>query len=349
MKRFFMPAIGGLVGLIALALVYFGNPPNMGICVACFLRDTAGALGLHGAGVVQYLRPEIVGILLGVLILSLIRGEFSARGGSAPFTRFILGFALMVGALIFLGCPLRMVLRIAGGDLNGLVGLLGFVTGILCGVFFLKKGYALQRTSETARSDGYLLPIVVVVLLGLMLVVPTIFKSSATGPGSMHAPLWIALGAGLVIGAIGFFSRLCFVGSIRDAVLFKKFYMLSAIISLIVVVAAGNIILGKFQLGFAEQPIAHNNHLWNFLGLSMVGLCSVLLGGCPFRQLILAGSGNSDSGITIVGMIAGGAMAHNFGMASSAAGVTQNGKIGFAVMAVVVLFIAAYNTFGRKK
>ena len=44
---------GGLVGLISVALVYFGNPKNMGACIACFLRDTAGALGLHSAEVVQ--------------------------------------------------------------------------------------------------------------------------------------------------------------------------------------------------------------------------------------------------------------------------------------------------------
>ena len=60
------PIITGLViGILAPLLVKWGNPGNMGICMACFTRDIAGALGLHNAGVVQYVRPEIIGGLLG--------------------------------------------------------------------------------------------------------------------------------------------------------------------------------------------------------------------------------------------------------------------------------------------
>ena len=32
---------GVIIGIIAVALVYFGNPANMGFCIACFLRDTS--------------------------------------------------------------------------------------------------------------------------------------------------------------------------------------------------------------------------------------------------------------------------------------------------------------------
>ena len=49
---------GGVIGLLAALLVKFGNPVNMGICVACFYRDIAGALGLHRAEVVQYIRRK---------------------------------------------------------------------------------------------------------------------------------------------------------------------------------------------------------------------------------------------------------------------------------------------------
>ena len=61
---------GLVIGIAALVLGAHGNPGNMGFCIACFLRDTAGALGLHGAEVVQYFRPEIVGILLEVQALN---------------------------------------------------------------------------------------------------------------------------------------------------------------------------------------------------------------------------------------------------------------------------------------
>ena len=118
----------------------FGNPVNMGFCIACFLRDIAGAVGMHRAAAVQYIRPEIIGLVLGSLIMALSKKEFAARGGSSPMTRFILGFFVMIGCLMFLGCPFRMILRLAGGDGNALLGLVGFVAGILCGVFFLNRG-----------------------------------------------------------------------------------------------------------------------------------------------------------------------------------------------------------------
>ena len=63
-KENFPPLViisGLVIGVIAAVLVKLGNPGNMGICVACFERDIAGALGLHRAAVVQYIRPEIIG------------------------------------------------------------------------------------------------------------------------------------------------------------------------------------------------------------------------------------------------------------------------------------------------
>ena len=344
-----LPLVGVLTAAISITLVLCGNPGNMGFCIACFLRDTAGAIGLHRAAPVQYVRPEIIGIVLGAFILSLVKKEFSPKGGSAPLTRFVLGFSLMVGALIFLGCPLRMALRIAGGDLNAVVGLFGFVAGILCGIFFLNKGYSLKRSYEVSKTDGFLTPVSVLVLLGVLLIVPSVLVFSTEGPGSMHAPLVVALIAGFIMGGVGFISRLCFVGGIRDSILFKSFTMFSPFVALIIAGIIGNFIFGRFHLGFENQPIAHTDVLWNFLGMLMVGFCSVLLSGCPFKQLVLAGSGNSDSAITVLGMIAGAAFAHNFSMASSPAGVTGNGKIGYIISMVVVIFIAVYNTFIKKK
>ena len=75
--------VGALIGILGPLLQLFGNPPNMGICVACFERDIAGALGLHRAAVVQYLRPEIIGFVLGAPGCAVFR-EFKARSGSLP-------------------------------------------------------------------------------------------------------------------------------------------------------------------------------------------------------------------------------------------------------------------------
>ena len=350
-KKISLPLVGVLFAIGSLILVACGNPGNMGLCVACFLRDTSGAIGLHSFAAAQYARPETIGIVLGALIVSLITREFAPKGGSAPITRFVLGACVMIGALIFLGCPTRMVLRIAGGDLNAVVGIFGFAAGIFGGMFFLNKGFSLRRTHKQPKTEGFALPVLAVILLFALIFVPTLlnFTDVGGGPGGARAPIWIGLVAGLVMGGVGFISRFCFVGGIRDSFFFKNFSMLFAFLALLVVATVGNLIMGNFNLGFEGQPVAHTDGLWNFLGLGLVGFASVLLGGCPFRQVVLAGSGNTDSVSAVFGMMFGAAIAHNFSIASSGAGVSDNGPIAFVIAAVIVVAIAVLNTFFRGK
>lgn len=332
---------GGIVGIISVLLVHFGNPANMGFCIACFLRDTAGGLGLHRAAVVQYIRPEIIGLVLGAFLISLKNKEFESRGGSSPFIRFLLGIVVMIGALIFLGCPLRMILRLAGGDLNAIVGIAGFAAGIFVGVQFLNKGFSLKRNYKMVKSEGYLFPIINVGLLILLVVSPAFIFFSESGPGSAHAPIMISLIAGLIVGVLGQRTRLCMVGGIRDEIMFKDNYLLLGFLAIAVTAMIGNFAFGYFKLGFAGQPIAHTDGLWNFLGMAIVGWGSVLLGGCPFRQLILSGEGNTDSVVTVMGMLVGAGIVHNFGLASSVDGPTLNGKIA-AFICFVFLGIISY-------
>ena len=72
---------GSVVGLAAIILTALGNPKNMGFCIACFVRDIAGGLKLHNASVVQYIRPEIIGLILGSFLIAVITKEFRPRGG----------------------------------------------------------------------------------------------------------------------------------------------------------------------------------------------------------------------------------------------------------------------------
>ena len=46
-ERWYVVISGVVIGLSALILVEFGNPKDMGFCIACFLRDIAGSLHLH--------------------------------------------------------------------------------------------------------------------------------------------------------------------------------------------------------------------------------------------------------------------------------------------------------------
>lgn len=335
---------GSVIGIIAVLLVKLGNPANMGFCIACFIRDIAGSMGFHRAEVVQYFRPEIVGLVVGAFIISLFSGEFSPKGGSSPILRFLLGIVVMIGALVFLGCPLRMILRIAGGDLNAVIGLVGFIVGIVCGVQFLNKGFSLKRNYKQSALEGYAFPVVNALMFVLFLAVPALFIFSEKGPGSAAAPIMIALAAGLIVGGLAQKSRICMVGGARDMIMFKDSYLLLGFLAILVVAFLGNLAFGFFKLGFADQPIAHTDGLWNFLGMVVVGWGSVLLGGCPLRQVILSGEGNSDSAVTFMGFLVGAAIAHNFGLASSAKGASANGPVAVAICLIVLLIVSLMNS-----
>lgn len=354
-ERTIIISTGVIIGIIASMLVYFGNPANMGYCIACFLRDTAGGLGLHSAKAVQYIRPEIIGLILGALGAASTHGEFSPKGGSSPLTRFALGFFAMVGCLMFLGCPFRMLLRLAGGDLNALAGLVGFAGGIYAGIYFLNRGYSLKRTYKMTTAEGGLLPAAAVVLLLLLITAPAFihYTKAGGGPGAKHAAIAISLVAGLGVGALAQRTRFCMIAGIRDFILFRETKMLWGFIAVTVAALLCNLTLTSvtgasfFKLGFAGQPIAHTDALWNALGLFLAGFACVLLGGCPMRQLILAGEGNSDSAIGVLGLIAGAAFCHNFGLASSGAGPTANGQIAVVLGIIVVTIIAYMNTYQK--
>ena len=130
--------------------------------------------------------------------------------------------------------------------------------------------------------------------------------------------------------------------------------------TLFVVMLIYNIAMGKFVLGF-DTPgiIAHSEHLWNILGMYAVGFAAVLAGGCPLRQLILAGQGSSDSAVTVLGLFFGAALCHNFGLASSgtavnaetgevvAGAVTPAGKVA-CIICIIICFVIAFTNKREK-
>ncbi|MHC6202154.1 YedE family putative selenium transporter [Breznakiellaceae bacterium SP9] len=337
-------AAGAVIGGLAVMLTQLGNPPNMGLCAACFLRDTAGALGLDAAAAPSYIRPELLGFLIGAFLVSRIRGEWKSTGGTAGLSRFFIAFFVMFGALVFLGCPLRVMLRLGGGDLNALVGLAGFGAGAAGGSIFIRKGFSFGEAKPQNAVNGSIMSILALVLLAFLILRPAFIRFSEAGPGSMHAPIAISLIAALIIGGLVQKSGLCMSGSIRNIVLIRNPTMFWGYLAVFAAALVGNLALGSFKLGFESQPIAHTDSLFNFLGLAVVGYGSVLLGGCPLRQIIMAGEGSSDAGICVLGFVAAGASAHNFGIAASPAGVPDNGKIAVIIGLVVITLFGLFHT-----
>lgn len=343
--------VGAVIGVLATFLQKSGNPANMAICVACFGRDMAGALGLHRAAVVQYMRPEIIGFVLGSFIAALAFKEFKPNGGSSPLTRFILGMIAMIGALVFLGCPWRVILRLAGGDGNALFGLAGLVAGVWIGTLFFKSGYNLGRAQAQSIGTALLMPLLMLGLLALRILFPPmegeaqsgVLWYSISGPGAAHAPLLFSLGAGLGIGFLAQRSRFCTMGAIRDVLLFRQWYLMYGFLALLGTALLANLLLGQFKPGFEGQPIAHTMWFWNFSGMLVAGLAFALAGGCPGRQAFMSGEGNSDAGVFVLGSLAGAAIAHNFGLASSAQGIGPYGVHAVVIGLAVLLFIGFTN------
>ena len=359
-KRSGLIVAGLIFGVLTAVLAFAGNPANMAICAACFIRDVAGSLKLHSAEPVQYFRPEIVGMVVGAFLIAIATKEYRSTAGSSPMVRFALGFIMMIGALVFLGCPLRMVIRMAAGDLNAWIGLIGFVLGTGTGAFFLNKGFSLGREYDTGKAAGDVLSVVLTLLFILAISGLIAVAASEKGPGSMHAPWILALVVALVIGALAQKTRLCFASGFRNAWLMRDFTMLLPIAGIFVIMLVYNIATGNFHLSTAGQPIAHSQQLWNILGLYAVGFAAVLAGGCPLRQMIMAGQGSSDAAVTFLGLLVGAAFAHNFGWAGAAAAAATDttpavaggpalaGQVAL-VVCIVVLFIIAGVNIQKKK
>jgi YedE family putative selenium metabolism protein len=333
---------GAIIGVLASFLQYAGNPANMGICIAGFERDIMGALGFHRAAAAQYIRPEIIGLVLGATLAALIFREFKGRATSASIVYFVLGVFTMIGALVFQGCPLRAILRLAGADLNAILGLGGFAFGVVVGVQFLKLGYTPGRSYKISPVVGWILPLMMIGLLLLLVFQPQFSDGgpiffSQVGAGSMHAAIWISLGAGLLIGFLGQRTRFCIMGAVRDVTLMRETSLMSGVAGLVVAAFITNFLLGQVNFGFADQPVAQSLHLWNFLGMTLVGLASALAGGCPSRQLFLAGEGSGDATTFVMGMFGGAIVAHNLNMVKPCVTGALPVTVSLAGMIAVVL------------
>lgn len=339
---------GAVLGIVAAFLAYAGNPANMGICAACFLRDTSGALGFHSVQTLQYLRPELIGLVLGGFLASLFwTKEFAPKNSTATFSSFFLGVFAMIGALVFLGCPWRAFLRLGGGDMTAIAGFLGLAAGVGIGLFFKNNGYKVDESVSISKNIGFL-PVIFSVLLLLALVFGLkigengALFSSVKGPAAQHAALFISLIGGLVVGVFMQKSKFCSVGAF--ARVYKgDFSMFWGVVAIIAFASIANLALGQYKFGFEAQPIAHNNFVWNFLGMVLAGLCFSLSEGCPGKHLVQMGTGNLHSGIFVIGMMAGAGFAHNFLLASSPAGITPYASWAVGLGFVFAVYVGVLN------
>lgn len=336
-------ASGLAAGLCGVWLSLLGNPENSGICVSCFFENSAGALGLHDNERMQYLRPELLGFFFGALGSAALSGEFRSRGGSAPLPRLFAGVLLIVGGAVFIGCPIKLVLRLTAGDLSAVGGVVGLVAGVWLGLRGLRHGVALGRPAEQRLGSALAIPFLFLLLLVFMLAKPGFLLEASHGSAARHAPPQAAFAIAVGLGALAQRSRFCITGGVRDAFLLGRrsplFWGLLAFIGGALLL---NLTSGRFHGGFYGQPGSHVELMWSTLGMLLVGWVSTLIGGCPFRQLIKAGEGDGDAGLVVIGMFLGGGVVQSWGIAATASGVAVAGKlavlIGLALTILVTLF-----------
>jgi YedE family putative selenium metabolism protein len=330
---------GAALGFGAVLLSLLGNPVNSGICISCFMENLAGALQLQDNLRMSYIRPELIGFLLGSFFMAKKSNRFHVSGGSSPLIRFFLGFFIIVGCAVFIGCPIKLIQRLASGDVTAIVALLGLLFGVWLGAKYIRAGVFLDREKQLPKINGYILPVIGVLLLVFLLIKPSFIHQGQTGPAAQHAPILISLAISLVIGALAQRSGLCITGGIRNFFLVREKTLLYGVITFFLSALLLSLLTGQFNFGLNGQPASHLGHGWTFLAMTLVGLASVIIDGCPFRQVIKAGQGDVDAGITCFGMVTGAALVITWLLRSTSAGPSFNGKIAVLVGLIFCLVV----------
>ena len=81
----------------------------------------------------------VIGILAGAFIGAVSGGEFRWQWVEGKFASFLRGIVVAICALIISGCPMRLMIRSAYGDVKALLGVIALMLGCVVGTLILKK------------------------------------------------------------------------------------------------------------------------------------------------------------------------------------------------------------------
>jgi YedE family putative selenium metabolism protein len=258
----------------------------------------------------------------------------------------LIGILLIIGCSVFIGCPVKMILRISSGDVGALVGLAGLIAGIYIGLEFIENGFQLGKAKEMPRASGYVLPAIMLLFLLFAFLKPSIIAFSTRGGGAQFAPPLLSLAVGLLIGGWAQHTQFCITGGIARIFLWgprevmncpRSTGLLLSIGSFFVFALVTSLLTGQFNFGLHGQPSSNESYGWMFLGMLMVGFGSVLIRGCPLRQLVSAGQGDADAGATVMGMLVGAALVQNWGLGGTSAGTPPAAQIA-VLSGIAILF-----------
>jgi len=150
LKTRITPVMTGIaIGILAAAVQWlFDKPEAYGVCVACHSRDMLGWIfnnllssSLIDVTEVGFFSPFLtpLGILIGAHVAARRNNVFPKSASGRYVRMFIMGFLVMISALLLAACPLRLLLRIAYGDPLALFGGVWMVAGIFIGIHVLRR------------------------------------------------------------------------------------------------------------------------------------------------------------------------------------------------------------------
>lgn len=115
---------------------------------------------------------------------------------------------------------------------------------------------------------------------------------------------------GILVGYLGQRSRFCSIGGFRDYFLARDTYLLKGYLGVIIGASVGFVAfkfaggeVPNYPLGMDLPPITP--FLVMIAGAVGLGFCSVLAGGCPTRQHVMAAEGKESAVFYLVGFYVG--------------------------------------------
>lgn len=131
----------------AQAFMHFAPPEAYGICLVCHGRDLFAQIGraLFSTPIeMSEVAREgpivtVFGIMLGAFLGARSGKEFRWQWVESKWFAFLCGIAVSLCALIVSGCPMRILIRTAYGELNAFFALIALVLGCIVGTVILKK------------------------------------------------------------------------------------------------------------------------------------------------------------------------------------------------------------------
>lgn len=244
----------------------------------------------------------VIGILLGGMIASLVLGEFSLKHLPNPWMliqALVGGFLLGYGSRLALGCNIGNFLSAwASAGLNAISFTLGMIPGVFIGNKIFEKIFLFRAGPVTTRSlapsQGMRISLAVLTaVLALWLAISS----------SPRASLFLVFG--IIFGAIGCLSKLCWATGLRELVspIWGSGKMLTAVAITIAAYSIGIWILYIVGAPLSLALAKGVGQLQIFIGGVIFGIGMGIGGTCIFSSEWRAGSGSIYSMVLLASTI----------------------------------------------